>query len=617
MKSRILFLLRFFFLVLALFLVQKVLFVLYNMAFGQAISFSGLMAVLWHSISLDATTTAYLTIVPFLTLVVSLFFSNFPLRRVLAPYYVLASFLTSVVFCVDAALYPFWDFKLDATIFNFIDSPKDAVASVSPWFVLAGIVIILVFSFCVSWLLIKTTPKELTQVKKGFLPRLAQIGWNLLFLVLIFITMRGGLGRSTANIGKCYFSENQFLNHAAVNPDFSLFYSLGKQEDFASQYNFLPEEEKEALIAQLYPEVSESSSCEMLLNTDRPNILLIILEGFGGSFVEELEGLPDVSPNLKRLSDEGVFFTNCYAGSFRTDRGTVCILSGFPGLPTTSVMKIPSKSRTLPSFAEVLAEAGYSTDFLYGGDINFTNMKSFLLGHGYQHVTADVDFSPSERSTNAWGVTDEITFDRLFNLIRQREKGPWHTSFLTLASHEPFEVPYHRLEEPIPNAFAYTDSCLGDFVDRLKQTPAWDSLLIVCLPDHGFCYPRAREYYDPRNFRIPILWLGGSVKEPRRIDKIMCQTDLMNTLLSQLRCGSRKVEMRYSRNVLSSEYKYPFAFFTFNDGLCFIDSTGSTVFDNKSLKSILNQDNTPDSKSDRIKKGQALLQHLYDDLGSR
>lgn len=617
MKSRILFLLRFFFLVLALFLVQKVLFVLYNMAFGQAVSFSDLMAVLWHSISLDATTTAYLTIVPFLTLVVSLFFSNFPLRKVLAPYYVLASFLTSAVFCVDAALYPFWGFKLDATIFNFIDSPKDAVASVSPWFVLAGIVIILLLSFGVSWLLMKTTPKELTQVKKGFLPRLAQIGWNLLFLVLIFITMRGGLGRSTANVGKCYFSENQFLNHAAVNPDFSLFYSLRKQEDFASQYNFLPEEEMTALIAQLYPEVSDSASCEMLLNTDRPNILLIILEGFGGSFVEELEGLPDVSPNLKRLSNEGVFFTNCYAGSFRTDRGTVCSLSGFPGLPTTSVMKIPSKSRTLPSFAEVLAESGYSTDFLYGGDINFTNMKSFLLGHGYQHVTADVDFSPSERSTNAWGVTDEITFDRLFNQIQQREKGPWHTAFLTLASHEPFEVPYHRLEEPIPNAFAYTDSCLGDFIDRLKQTPAWDSLLIVCLPDHGFCYPRAREYYDPRNFRIPLLWLGGAVKEPRRIDKIMCQTDLMNTLLSQLRCGSRRVEMQYSRNVLSSDYQYPFAFFTFNDGLCFIDTTGSTVFDNKSLKSILNQDKTPDSKSDRIKKGQALLQHLYDDLGSR
>lgn len=617
MKSRSLFLLRFFFLMLALFLVQKVLFVLYNMALGQAVSFSDLMAVLGHALSLDATTSAYLSVVPFLSLIVSLFFKKFPLRKVLAPYFVIVALLTSIIFCADAALYPFWGFKLDATVFNYIDSPKDAFASVSPWFVLAGIVIILLLASGSFGLLLKATPKELPAPKRGLLPGLAQFGWNFLFLALIFITMRGGLGRSTANIGKCYFSENQFLNHAAVNPDFSLFYSLGKQEDFASQYNFLPEEEKEALIAQLYPECSDSTGCEMLLSVDKPNVLLIILEGFGGSFVEELDGVPDVSPNLKRLSDEGVFFTNCYAGSFRTDRGTVCILSGFPGLPTTSLMKIPAKSRTLPSLAQVLADAGYATDFLYGGDINFTNMKSFLLGHGYQHVTADVDFSPAERSTNAWGVTDEITFDFLFNQIQHRGKSPWHTAFLTLASHEPFEVPYHRLEEPIPNAFAYTDSCLGDFVDRLKQTPAWDSLLIVCLPDHGFCYPRAREYYDPRNFRIPILWLGGAVKEPRRIDKIMSQTDLANTLLSQLRGCAGKMEMRYSRNVLSGSYRYPFAFFTFNDGLCFVDSAGATVFDNKSRASILNQDNIPDSKSARIKKGQALLQHLYDDLGRR
>lgn len=153
-------------------------------------------------------------------------------------------------------------------------------------------------------------------------------------------------------------------------------------------------------------------------------------------------------------------------------------------------MKIPAKSRTLPSIAEELVKAGYKTDFLYGGDINFTNMKSYLLSKGYQRLTADKDFSLAEQTSNAWGVNDDITFEYLYNQLKDRKETPWHTAFLTLSSHEPFEVPYHRLDEQIPNAFAFTDDCLGKFIEKLKQTPVWKDLLVICLPDHGFYYPR-------------------------------------------------------------------------------------------------------------------------------
>ena len=81
-------------------------------------------------------------------------------------------------------------------------------------------------------------------------------------------------------------------------------------------------------------------------------------------------------------------------------------------------------------------------------------MKSYLLGSGYQQLTADVDFSMEERK-NPWGVNDDITFEYLYRQIKERDTDqPWHTAFLTLSSHEPFEVPYHRLKEKIPNAFA-------------------------------------------------------------------------------------------------------------------------------------------------------------------
>ena len=88
------------------------------------------------------------------------------------------------------------------------------------------------------------------------------------------------------------------------------------------------------------------------------------MEGFGGAFVEPLGGLPALTPHFTRLSKEGIFFTNCYANSFRTDRGTVCTFSGYLGLPTASVMTIAAKSRTMPGISEGQSKAVYKTDFL-------------------------------------------------------------------------------------------------------------------------------------------------------------------------------------------------------------------------------------------------------------
>lgn len=608
MKKRIAYISLYFFTVLLIFILQKPLFMLYNGSIEKGFGFADYMQVMIHGASLDAATAGYLTAFPFLLVLISIWFRKFPLKKILYGYYILAAALISIIFVVDMALYTFWGFKLDASVFLYIDSPKEALASVSVGFILLRVLAILLLIALNSWVLLKITPSVLTATRK----RIAGTAGMLLLGGVLFIIIRGGVTESTSNIGQVYFSNEPFLNHSAVNPDFSLLSSMGKSQDFASEFNFFDEEKRAALFDGLYP-TTDGDSIIQVLNTKRPNILIILMEGFGGAFVEPLGGLPDVTPHFNRLSKEGIFFTNCYANSFRTDRGTVCTFSGYLGLPTASVMKIPAKSRTLPAIAEGLSKAGYKTDFLYGGDINFTNMKSYLLSTGYQRLTANTDFSLAEQTSNAWGVNDDITFEYLYNQLRNRkEEGPWHTAFLTLSSHEPFEVPYHRLEDKIPNAFAYTDECLGKFVDRLKQTPAWKDLLVICLPDHGFYYPREGSNAMPRFYHIPLLWLGGAVKQPMQVDKIMNQTDLAATLLGQL--GLEHTAFTFSRNVLGSDYKYPFAFYSFNNGFSFRDSTGVTVFDNNSGSILFDE---PEVDESRLDKGKAILQTVYDDLGNR
>ena len=609
MKKRIIYIVSFFFLLLILFVSQKPFFMLYNEMTEKDAGFVDMFQVMGHGMSLDATTAGYLTAFPFLLVLISIWLKKFPLRKLLLPYYIIASLLVAVVFVVDMGLYPFWGFKLDASIFLYLDSPKEAMASVSLGFILLRIVAMLLLTGLYAWLMVKVTPKSLEAMGRK--------GWNTLGMLLmggvLFVIIRGGVTESTSNVGQVYFSSNQFLNHSAVNPCFSLLSSMGKSKDFASEFNFFEEEKRAEWFEGLYP-TTDGDSITSVLDTNRPNILLILMEGFGGAFIEPLGGLPDVAPNLNRLSEEGVFFTRCYANSFRTDRGTVSALSGYLGLPTVSIMKVPTKSRTLPAISEELVKAGYHTDFLYGGDINFTNMKSYLLSKGYQKLTADTDFSLSERTSNVWGVNDDITSEWLLEELKKRSEadGPWFTTYLTLSSHEPFEVPYNRLEEKIPNAFAYTDDCLGKLIEGLKQTSLWENLLIVCIPDHGFCYPQGTTDRGGEFSHIPMLWLGGAIKEPMKVDKIMNQADMAATLLGQL--GLDHSMFPFSRNVLSDAYQYQFAFYSSGSVFAFRDSTGVSAYDIKANQVSYEE---PSASEERMNRGKVILQSAYDDLGKR
>ena len=143
MKKRLVYLLLFFVAVLLAFVLQKPCFMLYNDAISRGVSFNDYIQVMWQGVSLDATTAGYLTAIPWLTVLVSVWFNRFPLRKLLVAYYAIIALVVSIVFIVDMGLYPFWKFKLDASIFLYLDSPKNAAASVSAWFLIVRPLVIL------------------------------------------------------------------------------------------------------------------------------------------------------------------------------------------------------------------------------------------------------------------------------------------------------------------------------------------------------------------------------------------------------------------------------------------------------------------------------------------
>ena len=369
MRQRLIYLIKVYMLTLAIFIVAKVVFMLFNYE-GHAFGISDLWSVILHGLSLDLSTSLYFLILPFLTTIVSLWWDDRRLRTFLRIYYGVIATMMTLAFVADTSLYPFWGFKLDASCLQYLETPTEVRASVSGLYMAVRIVLLILGSYAI-YRLYKAIPFWAKNPSR----REAATATNLLFIPLIIIGIRGGLDESTTNIGQVYFSQDQFLNHSAVNPVFSFLSSFEKTANNIVDYDFFSQSECDTLMKDLYPTTSVNT--DTLLTTTRPDIVIVLMESAGDIFEK-------VMPRLRRLKKEGIDFSACYGNTWRTDRGTVCTYSGFPSFPTSSVMKMPKKTNHLPGIAKTLRKTGYQTSYLYGGDINFTNMRSFLITTGWE-----------------------------------------------------------------------------------------------------------------------------------------------------------------------------------------------------------------------------------------
>jgi phosphoglycerol transferase MdoB-like AlkP superfamily enzyme len=611
MKRRLLLLIKTFFLFALLFVVLKPIFMLYNHAVYQSVPIADYFRVIWHGLSLDLSVAGYYTVIPGLLLIASVFCRYSVIQLLQKIYFIAISILLSLIYIIDMVLYGYWGFRLDSTPFYyFLSSPKDALASVSIWVILFGIIIIGILAFLL-YLLFDKILIRLHNPMEFPSRRLAVSGGLLLCTAMLFIFIRGGFSVAVMNISRVYFSTNQRLNHAAINPCFSFFNSFVHEADFKNQYRYFKSDEANRIFAKLVDKTDGDANETKILNTSRPNVIVIVLESFSCKLMATMGGLPNVAVNMDKLGQEGVLFTHFFANSFRTDRGLAAILAAYPAQPTTSIMKYPSKSETLPMFPKVLRQAGYNLKFYYGGDINFANEDSFLKSAGFDEVVSIDDFPLSQRFTK-WGAPDKMVFDHMISdLTTKSVKQPFLKILQTSSSHEPFDVPFYRLKDKRLNAFAYADNCLGNFIHRLKATPIWKNTLIILVPDHLGAYPPHINDYSFSRYHIPLIFIGGAVKGPMKVSTYGSQIDIAATLLSQL--GLSHKAFTFSKDMFNSKSPH-FGYSTFPNAFCMITPEDSLFFDCEANRVLI--DRGP-HKLLNLKLGKTYLQKLFDDLSRR
>ncbi len=591
------------------FILFRVAFLVYHSSTSAHLPIETLGGVFIHGSKMDLSFTAYLSLVTFLLIMLTVLTNQLWVPKLLKGYTLVTLLLVTFLQIADLELFREWGFRLDATPLTYINTPTEMAisASSSPygWLLSSIIVISLVFYWWYQ--------KFIHRILYLF-PRISPY-WGILLLLFtlgLIIPIRGGFQLAPLNQSVAFFSKNDFANQAALNVPWNVFRSITQEvHTNHNPYQELPQAKAKQLVSQFYG-VKDAKS-HKVLNHERPNIIIILWESLTSKALSELGGdHRGVLPKFQQLIPQGILFSNFYASGDRSDKGLVAILSGFPAQPRKSIVKIPNKSSQLPILTQDFNDLGYHTSFYHGGELEFANIKTYLINGKFDRVVGKDSFFKRDMNSK-WGAHDHVVLEKALQQLNGLSS-PFFTVIFTLSSHEPFEIPIESkfpgddLTNKYLSSLHYADQSVGEFIEKAKQMPWYDQTLIIILADHGHRLLGNDHRYQAEKYHIPMLWLGGALElKDTVITKYCSQTDLAKTLLNQINIDDDKYI--WSRDIFDNGSKEG-AFYVFNDGISFIDHQGITIYDYQS-KAVM-ESSTKVSAS-RLALTKSHLQTTYQD----
>jgi phosphoglycerol transferase MdoB-like AlkP superfamily enzyme len=611
MKKRLIAILFYALFWLLFFFVARLFFIATHFSEASHFRFIALAATFWHGIKLDNSAIGYIFLIPGLFLIPGVYFSGDWYRISVRWYSYIIIIVSSVIIVSDTLLYKYWGFRMDYTPLIYLNTPKEAAASLTT-LQLAGVITGIILLSAVFILLYR---KYIDKLFSNFERIRIWIPAVLFFMLLwgsLLIPIRGGIGIAPINAGTVYFSKDVFINHTAINVVWNVGSSVINHKPTKNPYKFGDLQSAKEIVDSL---TVKSEAPVKLINNPRPNLLIIVMESFGSALIGPLGGDSLTTPNFNRYIKQGILFTRFYASGNRTDKAMPAILNGYPAQPAVSIMKEPRKTQSLPGIVKTMGSLGYDCSYWYGGEINFANFHSYVINTGFSHIITMDNFSP-EFYNAKWGVHDHVLFQALRDSLQEVRK-PFLKVIMTLSSHEPFDVPMAPVFKgnddltKYKNSIYYADRSIGAFLDWASGTDWWKNTLVVLVADH--CRRNSNDVlvYSEEIFKIPMLWLGGALSTRGiKINKTASQVDIALTLLHQMDLDG---QYPFSKDILSPD-SHSYAFYTFNEGFGFITDSSRYIYDHKPGVAVAEEGKDPEAAG---RMGKAYLQVLYDDYMKR
>ncbi len=384
-----------------------------------------------------------------------------------------------------------------------------------------------------------------------------------LLLVLTVLGIRSTLTHRPANPALFAITQDSMVNSLILNSTYSVFYaaySLQHEAKSSAIYGKLPREKIFALTGAQEADIPTLTTLVPSAKRDKPlNLVILLQESLGAGFVESLGGKP-VTPNLEKLKDEGIWFTHLYATGTRSVRGIEAVVTGFQPTPSDSTVKLDLSQKNFFTLASLLSKRGYLTEFIYGGESHFDNMRSFFMGNGFQQITDQPDFK-NPVFVASWGASDEDLLNKTHEqLMAHHASGkPFFTLAFSSSNHAPFEFPDGRIElyeQPKAtdnNAVKYADYAIGEFIKKAKASPYWNDTVFLIVADHDIRV-RGDSLVPIEHFHIPALILGGAI-QAKTVDVIASQIDLPVTVLSLMGIEAQHPMTGHDLSNVSADYR--------------------------------------------------------------
>ena len=514
--------------------------------------------------------------------------------------------------------YPEWNHKLTSRVFMHLSNPDEVVRtadySMTIWFVIYTVLEV-VFAWRIYRWLFKKEP-ELNN-SKWYVKIPVTLMTVLVLVAGLFLTARGGLQQIPINIDSAYFSNNHVANDLSVNSTYFfgnsfLLYNRAEIDEYMPKVN---KELAESTVKSWFDYEDEHDN--IIFNNKRPNLVFVIMESWAaeavGTLSDRNEGATD---NFDQLAEEGLLFTNIYSTGHTSEIGNSSIFSGNPAIPEISISLQPEKHRKLRSLNQDVQDWGYSTGYVFSGDLKYGNIGGYFMDHGFQDVKDENDF-PSGLEKGKLNYFDEELYKFLMKRI-DKEQGQFMHCAFTGSTHSPYDFPDRGLkqwngeEQNFMNSVIYADDCIKDFIAKCKKKKWFDNTIFVFVADHGHAAPGFTDPNSNAFYRVPLLLWGKPLKDEyrgKRIDRVGSQTDIAATLIYQM--GGDVSQYPWSKDLMNPNAP-EFAFHTIIGGYGWVTPTGELTYILEQ-DMLLNSTYSEEEHNEALKNCQYYLTTIYED----
>ena len=521
----------------------------------------------------------------------------------------------------EMCLYREWKAKLSTQALAHFIHPSEVFKTTSVGLTVLFFSLSIIGSICfIRFYRRKITMKNLHPVDAA---TFGKYRWKSpVFLVAIAafcgLSIRGGLQQIPIQDGDAFFCTQPVVNDATVNPLWNISYSIIDYfHNFKENpYNYFDIKKSDEIIATLYH--TDKDTTISFLNTTRPNIVYFILEGWSAYGIKSFGG-DNFAPFLDSLSRQGIRFTKLYPAGDVSDQGIPAVLSSCPCTSRISVINQSSKSAKLPCIDQDLKKEGYQSGFIFGGDLNYGNIKSYIFNKKFDVVKEEKDFD-SNLPRGKLGIQDSY-MEAEYLKVLNAAKPPFVYAWFTLSTHMPYDFPWEKkqltaVENDYVNGMSYGDKAFQHFFEEAKKQAWYKNTLFVIVSDHSHAGHKDFSVYDPEFYRIPLLFFGDVIDPSFRgkeITTVFSQLDITKTLLKQMKLDDDAKQYVWSKNMFNPSSK-SFAFYTSHEGAGFLTDQGFISYQLNGKNLVFNSFGDKNPMADTLTKYcHAFQQSVFED----